>query len=360
MFSERSDPSGEPSPLAKAALARRSRGEPILDLGAGAATLGADEAGWREALRSAPPADPHPLGDRRTRAHIARQLERDGAEIDASRIVLTTSASDAYVRLFTLLCDPGEELLAPELDAISRAATYAGAIVTPYSPRLEHDRLRADPGELWDAVGERTRAIVLSSPCAGGSYLRRDEAEAFAALGAPLIVLETDYDLALDPPVDRVRAASLAETLVFGIGAAPWAAWITVSGPANAVSEALARLEAMADGPSPIEPALPALLAATARDAAIERARANLARLRAVGELYVPRVEGGALAPVRAGAEKSDEAWALALLERGVHVPTGSAYGLDEDGPWLAPSLLAPEDDFARGVAVMSEVLRSA
>jgi hypothetical protein len=89
------------------------------------------------------------------------------------------------------------------------------------------------------------------------------------------------------------------------------------------------------------------------RAAILERAGANLARLRAACEgtaLTVPRVEGGWYAPVRLPATDTDEAWALALLDEGLLVHPGYFFDFPVDEAWLVVSLLPEPDVFARGI----------
>ena len=52
--------------------------------------------------------EPEPFGLRSAREAVARELS-----IDAERVVLTASTSEAYSFLFKLLCDPGDTILVP-------------------------------------------------------------------------------------------------------------------------------------------------------------------------------------------------------------------------------------------------------
>ena len=57
--------------------------------------------------------EPSSFGSPAARAAVASEASSLGSPVDASRIVLTASTSEAYAFLFKLLCDPGDEILVP-------------------------------------------------------------------------------------------------------------------------------------------------------------------------------------------------------------------------------------------------------
>src|SRR5207247_11269596 len=61
---------------------------------------------------------PEPFGLRETREAVARDYARRRVTVDAARVVLTASTSEAYSFLFKLLCDPGQS------DAPTPAPSY--------------------------------------------------------------------------------------------------------------------------------------------------------------------------------------------------------------------------------------------
>ncbi|MEZ4337331.1 MAG: pyridoxal phosphate-dependent aminotransferase [Sandaracinaceae bacterium] len=357
---------------------RRARGGPVVDLtGSNPTRVGLpyDEAAILDALGDprALTYAPDPRG-----ALVAREaLVAAGLAPGVDRVLLTASTSEAYAHLFTLLCDPGDEVLVPmpSYPLLAHLAHLSSITLSPYPTR--HDgRWRAEPTDLFDAVSERTRAIVVVSPNhPTGAYADRDDLEAFAALGLPLIVDEVFHAYPLEAPADRPRAFALegTESLVFSLdGASKRLAlpqlklgWISVGGPEAAAMAALERLELIADtylSPSTTQLALPALLScSTAPDAIRARTATNLAALRAAcvdTAATVPKVEGGWFAPVRLPATRTDEAWALALVEEGVLVHPGYFYDFPDDEAWIAVSLLTPEPDFARGVDQIARLAR--
>ncbi len=58
--------------------------------------------------------DPQPLGLMSAREAVAGEYARHGLSVDAHRVALTSSTSEAYALLFKLFCDPGDEVLVPQ------------------------------------------------------------------------------------------------------------------------------------------------------------------------------------------------------------------------------------------------------
>jgi len=310
--------------------------------------------------------EPSPFGLWSAREAVARELE-----VDPARIVLTASTSEAYAFLFKLLCDPGDEVLVPvpSYPLFEHLARLEAVRAVPY--RLAYDgRWHVDVDSLRDAVSPRTRAIVTVSPNnPTGSYLKHAELAALSSLGLPIVSDEVfaSYPLREDP----TRATSALEaqgTLVFALGglsklaALPQMklAWIAVGGDAPDLTDAMARLEVLADAflsvGTPVQHALPHLLASRgpAEGAIQTRTRTNLELLRSrvsgtAGTLL--DVEGGWYATLRIPATRSEETWALELLEQdGVYVHPGHFFDFEREA-YLVLSLLTPEPTFAEGVS---------
>ena len=136
--------------------------------------------------------------------------------------------------------------------------------------------------------------------------------------------------------------------------------WIAASGPAAARDEALARLELVADTflsvGTPVQRAAPAILAraATLQQPIRARTAANLAELRralAGSAASVLDVEGGWSAVVQVPSTRSEEEWALRLLERGrVLVHPGYFFDFPREA-FLVVSLLPSPEVFAEAAA---------
>lgn len=373
MFSRRSAHDSTPNALSLALSARRARGEEVLDLTlsnptraelpyASAEILAA--LAQRGGLEYAPEA----FGLPSARAEVSRAFAERGVHVARERVVLTASTSEAYAFAFKLLCDPGDEVLVPRpsypllehLAALENVTLKYYDLVYAGAWFLDRDSLRR-------AAGPRSRAVVAVSPNnPTGHYLCRDDLEAFAELGLPLISDEVFAEYELEPQAGRPRSALEASApLVLVLdGLSKLAAlpqlklgWIALGGEAARVDEALARLSLIADSflspNTPVQLALPELLATrgVVRDAIVERALRNRDALRelckdsAVSSL---RVEGGWYCVLRLPNTASDEEWALELLANGVLVQPGYFFDF-EMGTYAVVSLLTPEPTLVRG-----------
>ena len=133
-----------------------------------------------------------------------------------------------------------------------------------------------------------------------------------------------------------------------------------MAGEPTLAARAMARLELVLDTylsvATPVQHALPVILRTrTIAEGAIRaRTRTNLRVLReALGRApsaSVLDVEGGWYAMVRVPETRSDEEWAIELVDRdGVHVQPGYFFDMSR-GAHLVASLLTPEATFAEGV----------
>jgi aspartate/methionine/tyrosine aminotransferase len=143
--------------------------------------------------------------------------------------------------------------------------------------------------------------------------------------------------------------------------------WIAIGGPADLAQEAIDRIEWFADAflsvGQPVQHALPALLAG--RGAFQDAARVRVARNRAALAEALGAIAGASLLPADGGWSavvalppvRSDEEWALALLEHDVVVHPGYFYDFSEPGR-LVLSLLPEPAVFDRALAALSAVAR--
>ena len=369
-FSSRSDFDLRPNALSRALDAARARGEPILDLTTSNPTT-AGIAYPRDAiLRALADAralayEPLPFGLPSARAAVAERLG-----VDPSRVVLTASTSEAYAFLFKLLCDPGDELLAPQpsYPLFDHLARLEDVRLAPY--RLAYDGAwHVDLDGLERAVTPRTRGVLSVAPNnPTGSYLKTWELERMARTGLPIVSDEVFASYPLGDDAARAPTALAAEgALVFALGGLSKLAalpqikvgWIVVGGPDALARPALDRLEVIADSflsvSTPAQHALPALLATSdAAHAQIHaRARRNLAALQkaaAGSAITVLHVEGGWYATLRLPRIDAEEAWILTLLaEDRVHVHPGSFFDFADEA-YAVVSLLTEEETFQGGV----------
>jgi aspartate/methionine/tyrosine aminotransferase len=376
MFSSRSSFDLSPNPLAVALARSRTASRPLVDLTESNPTrAGIPYA--REAIVGALAAsgallyEPSPFGLASAREAVARDLSADGHAVDAARVVLTASTSEAYAFVFKLLCDAGDEVLVPvpSYPLFEHLARLEGVRAVPY--RLAYDGAwHVDLDSARRAVTARTRAVVAVSPNnPTGSYLKRAELAALAALGLPIVSDEVFARYPLREDAERARSAldAAGAPLVFALrclsklAALPQMklAWIAVGGDGARVTAALSRLEIIADAflsvGTPVQHALPALLASrhVAEDAVRARTRANLAVVRdavAGSPASLLDVEGGWYATLRVPGTRGEQEWALALLEDdGVHVHPGHFFDFEREA-YLVTSLLAPPADFEEGI----------
>ncbi len=302
--------------------------------------------------------EPQPRGLFSAREAVAKYY----GGIPASRILLTASTSEAYSYLFKLLCDPGDEILSPRpsYPLFEFLAGLESVRVVQYP--LRYDGVwHIDFDALERAITPRTRAIVVVNPNnPTGSFLKRDEWSRLQQLGIPILSDEVFSDYAFAP--DRSRVPSLTESSVLAfsmsglskIAALPQMklGWIVASGPGQ--EAALDRLELIADTylsvATPVQIALPRLLEASVvvRAQIIARTSANLARLKSVAQPL--HMEGGWYAVLQVPRTRTEEEWALTLLDRhNVLVQPGFYFDFESEA-FLVLSLLTSPDIFAEGL----------
>jgi hypothetical protein len=328
---------------------------------------------------------PEPFGLRSAREAVAADYQRRGISVAETRIVLTSSTSEAYSILFKLLCAPaGDEALVPEpsyplFDHLTR---LDGVTSRPYSLEY-HGRWRLAEQSLDDAWTGHTRAVLTVSPNnPTGSILRDDElgrlATRCAHRNAALIVDEVfaDYELAEPSPTGpRAEPRQASGPLTFRLGGLSKSAglpqvklgWIAVEGPQDLVSGALDRLELICDTylsvSTPVQVAAPSLIASGAaiREQIRARIRANYSTLcrlaSAEPSVEVLHADAGWSGVLRVPAVHSEEQQVLALLERyETLVHPGFFFDFPHEA-FLVISLLPEPLLFAEGVGRMMEYL---
>lgn len=385
MFSKRTEWKLEANRFARAVEGRRAAGGELLDLTVSNPTqcgFEYDAAAILDAL-SQPGAmeyRPEALGLRSAREAVAAYYAERGVEVAPERIVLTASTSEAYAFIFRLLCEPGDEVLAPapSYPLFQFLADIQDVRLAHYPLFYDHG-WHVDVGALRAQANERARAVVVVNPNnPTGSYVRAEERAALAGLcgegGMAVVADEVFLDFALDGK-PRTSFAAERHALTFTltglskISALPQMklAWMVVRGPEDSVREAMVRLEVIADTylsvSTPVQLALPTLLAQRrgVHRQIIERVRGNLRALdeALAGQSACSRleVEGGWYGVLRVPATRSDEDWAIALLERGVAVHPGHFYDFHGEG-YLVVSLIARAEEFREGMRRVVELVR--
>jgi aspartate/methionine/tyrosine aminotransferase len=281
--------------------------------------------------------------------------------------ILSASTSEAYGWLFKLLCNPGDAVLVPRpsYPLFEFLAKLEAVEVIQYSLRYA-EGWWLDFDSLESQLTSNAKAILFVHPNnPTGSYLKTSELEKLSALCAHRGMALISDEVFADYPLcnDATRAATLGDNgrcLTFVLGGLSKtaglpqmkAAWLTASGPQ--AREAITRLELIADTylsvATPVQHALPALLhyGAQIREQIRERTRNNLKTL-TNSRLRPLHVEGGWYAIVPTPRRRTEEEWAIHLLQtESTLTQPGYFYDFESDG-WLVVSLLTPEAAFASG-----------
>lgn len=322
--------------------------------------------------------EPHPRGPLAAREALAARYGGDPADY-----WLTSSTSQAYSWLMTLLADPGQQVAIPMpgyplIEPIARlsgvrAATYRSHYVHPQGWIL-------DAATLLGAVTDTaTRAVVVVNPGnPTGAYLGAAAdtvIDACAARDLALISDEVFAPFALDAPPPHTaglggetRVPTFVLSGLSKLLCAPQLklAWIRISGPATDLAPIRDALDHIADAflpvSGPVAAALPELLDRADRSVATTRRRlaTNLAATRAVfatGPYRVRRCDGGWTVLIDVPPYLPAEQLADRLIRRAhLLVHPGWFYDVSGEGA-LALSLLPEPERFADGARRLREAI---
>jgi alanine-synthesizing transaminase len=318
--------------------------------------------------------DPQPKGLLSAREAVSQYY---APTIDPECLILTTSTSEGYSFVFRLLCNPGDEILVPKpsYPLFDFLAELQDATLVPYSLIYDHG-WQIDVHSLDNAITSKSRAIVLVHPNnPTGSYVSAQERQQLNEIchrhKLALIVDEVflDYAHGRPQPTFAANRGALTFTLsgISKISALPQMklAWIAVSGPPAEVAPAMQRLEVISDTylslNAPVQLAAPVLLdqRKTIQPQLMHRVRATVAELdrqlaaqKSCGRF---EIQGGWYAVLRIPVTRSDEDFAIELLQRsGVLVHPGHFYDFPDDGH-LVLSLIGAEKEFRSGIAGVLE-----
>ena len=379
MFAKRTNWNMTPNRLSEALAAHRAEGKPLIDLTVSNPTecgFEYDRAAILDALHN-PEAlsyEPNPRGLESARRAVAGYYADREEKVSANDIFLTTSTSEAYSYVFRTLCDPGDELLipSPSYPLFDFLADILDVSLVRY-PLLYDHGWQIDFHAMEQAITPRTRGVIVVHPNnPTGNFVKSAEMAKLNAICSArdiaIIADEVFLDFVLDGSLPASFAANHgAATFTLSglskISGLPQmkAAWLVVGGPQQWKSEALARLEVIADTylseNAPVQLAIPRFLEERHgfQRQVMSRVRRNLTELdrqlaaqKAVSRL---RVEGGWCAVLRLPLTRSDEDLAIELLAaRGVSVHPGHFYEFPSEG-FIVVSLLAPWKQFGRGIS---------
>jgi alanine-synthesizing transaminase len=377
MFAKRTNWNLTVNRLSEALAAHRAAGKPLLDLTVSNPTecgFEYDGAVILDALRN-PAAlsyEPNPRGLECARRAVAEYYVDWKESVSIEDIFLTTSTSEAYTYAFRTLCDPDDELLipSPSYPLFDFLADIQDVHLVRYPLVYDHG-WQIDFHALDEAITPRTRGVIVVNPNnPTGHFTKRAEIEKLNSICARREIAIIADEVFLDFTLEGNRAGSFAanhEALTFTLGGLSKisglpqmkAAWLIASGPEPWKSNALARLEVIADTylsvNTPIQLAVPRFLEQrhVFQKQVMARLRRNLAELdrqldaqKACSRL---KVEGGWCAVLRVPATRTDEELAIELLtSNGIYVHPGHLYEFAAAG-FLVVSLLTPEQLFVEG-----------
>jgi alanine-synthesizing transaminase len=298
-------------------------------------------------------------------------------EIDPERILLASGTSEAYSHIFRLLCEPGDEILAPapSYPLFEFLADLADIRLVPY-PLLYDHGWQVDFLSLRAALTPRSRAVLVVHPNnPTGSLVKPREAAELSELCASrdmAVVADEvflDYTSGTSAPTFAFSDPALTFTLsgISKISLLPQMklAWTIVSGPESLAQAAVERLEIIADtylSPgTPVQLALSELLSVrhSLQPQVQRRISANLSvldsMLRVSKSLARLERESGWYAILKVPVTATDDELAVALLEgHSVLVHPGHFFNFSREG-FLVLSLITPEEKFQEGVRRLRE-----
>ena len=126
-------------------------------------------------VSSNPAAELHDVVSRSKSGMETDRLERAVAEyVGAEHVFALRSATDAFRLLTeTLELEEGDEVICPGLLSAAAAEGLAGTRAKPVFVDVDPDRLTLDPERARDAIGGRTRGLLISHPLGQPAELDR-------------------------------------------------------------------------------------------------------------------------------------------------------------------------------------------
>ena len=338
------------------------------------------QAELSDALASADNAmySPDPKGLESARSEIAAVIASEGHKIDASRLLLCASTSEAYSYLFKLLCDPGDAILVPKpgYPLFDHLSALEGVRGIGY--RLEYNHpsgWSVDISSIRDILespmGKSVKAIVLINPNnPTGSYLRCKETESIIELcrkhSLAIISDEVFHGFDLEAPGDNLSLLGRDDVLTFVLDGLSKRlclpqmklGWIYVSGQEKEAAKAMSALELISDtflsAGAPVQNGVGKLLQ---RGEAIRQA--VKLRMKKVFAIYdeilgyegsphrILTCGGGWTALVQSPAFASEEELALGFLrEEGIYVHPGFFFDMEREAFFAFSLIVNPEDAY--------------
>ena len=302
---------------------------------------------------------PDPRGIYATRCAISSYYRQrtPAFDIPPEQIFVTASTSEAYSLLFTLLCDPHDTVLVPDVTypLFDLLAATRGVHLEHYR-LLEQDHWAYDQGSFLTHRCATTRAVVVISPHNPTGLVLNSPLAALDELGLPVIADEVFADFAWEAPTAPAIGALHPALPVFHLnGISKMLAlpdlklgWIALN--ERAADQYGERLEFLNDcflsASTLAQEMLPDLLAhgATFREQYRQQVSARLAlaqqllsEIPALTPTTVP--QGGTFLFPRLTTEVDEEQLVLALVKQGVYTHPGFFYGCEHGSHFLVSAI---------------------
>lgn len=323
--------------------------------------------------------EPESRGLLKARQAVVDYYVQRNVSIVLAQCVLTASTSEGYSFLFRLLMNPGDEVLmpSPSYPLFSYLAGLNDVEVSRYYLKLFDGEWRLDFSSLEKVISQRTKAIVLVSPNnPTGSFIKREELSRlndFCRAHSLVIICDevfTDY-IFPEHRKDYVSLVQNKDVPTFVLGGLSKAlglpqmklGWIISNGPDDYVTQAMARLDVIADTHlsvnAPVQHAVVEWLpqAVIIQDQINERIQNNYQVLKEIFSESCLLVEGGWYGLLCLHDSLDEEMFILELLkEYHLSVHPGYFFDFSESG-FLVISLLPAEDLFRQGVKLLKKAL---
>lgn len=317
---------------------------------------------------------PESFGLLTARKAVCAMYAQDGVMLDPAQVVLTVSSSEAYSFLFRLLLDVDDEVLfpSPSYPLFDFLAQLNDVKMHSYPLQYENG-WKINEKDFLQAVTKKTKVVTLVSPNnPTGCFVKENELrfinEACRKNDLTIICDEVFFDYIFDEKKATARSlAANQDVLTFTLGGLSKSlglpqmklSWIIVNGPKEKVSEALERLEIIADTylsvNTPVQNALPQWLKIKNKiqkeiKGRIAKNKKILGAFASKAPLKLLATDGGwyGILPLPEGTD--EESWVLELLEKH-HVFVHPGYFFDfNSGAHIIVSFLTPEDIFREGL----------
>lgn len=328
---------------------------------------------------------PDPRGLFFARQTIKQYYLNHSVSVKEENIFLTASTSESYSLLFTLLCNPGESILAPRpsYPLFEYLAQITG-VSLKYYPLRYMGGWEIDLEALKQSISSSTKAIILIHPHnPTGMFLKKQTFEEIISIAnrhqITLIVDEVFLDFQLVQNEDGMSTTvNTSDVLTFTLSGISKSlglpqlklGWIVISGNEKFTHEVGERLEILLDTylsvNTPVQLALPELswCGESIRKGILERIKSNYVYVK---EFFsnsnnkksypcsVLESEGGWYCIIKVPRTQTAEAWAIELLKKhNILVYPGYFYDFDDDG-FLVLSLLTEDSTFQNSLNILAE-----